>query len=292
MIDALLQVGANLIGGWLGKEGQEDTNSANAAMAREQMEFQREMSNTAYRRAAADMQAAGLNPALAAKLGPASTPPGALAMAGNEMGAALSGASSAGQASMQHIQRSNMMAQGENLRAQADVQRAQADVLRATVPKILADTNVATNSAANLLSNTDMLKALIPKIAAEIDNLHSQAGLARSGIPFREAETARSRMESERIGVDIGRIQSISDLNEAQRKLVGQLILNQPELRKLWEASRTDTNASELLKRLMVPRAENEAGAQDSWYMKHIAPYLPSLLNSTNSAAGVIRSLR
>jgi hypothetical protein len=47
--------------------------------AREQMEFQRQMSNTAYRRAVRDMKAAGLNPMLAAKIGGASTPSGAMA---------------------------------------------------------------------------------------------------------------------------------------------------------------------------------------------------------------------
>jgi hypothetical protein len=47
--------------------------------ADKQMRFQAGMSGTAYQRAMADMRKAGLNPILAGKLGPASTPSGAMA---------------------------------------------------------------------------------------------------------------------------------------------------------------------------------------------------------------------
>lgn len=54
-------------------------NQWNAEQAQKQMDFQREMSDTAHQREIADLKAAGLNPVLSARLGGASTPSGAMA---------------------------------------------------------------------------------------------------------------------------------------------------------------------------------------------------------------------
>ena len=77
--------------------GQKSANRANAAMAQKQMDFQREMSGTAYQRAVADMKKAGINPMLAAKTGGASTPSGSTAVIQNTGKAAAEGAFSAAQ---------------------------------------------------------------------------------------------------------------------------------------------------------------------------------------------------
>lgn len=55
------------------------TNQFNAEQAQIQRDWEERMSNTSYQRAMADMEAAGLNPLMAANLGGASTPSGSSA---------------------------------------------------------------------------------------------------------------------------------------------------------------------------------------------------------------------
>lgn len=71
--------------------GGASANRTNVKLAREQMRFQERMSNTSHQRAAADLRAANLNPALAASSG-ASSPGGASATVSDPVTPAINSA--------------------------------------------------------------------------------------------------------------------------------------------------------------------------------------------------------
>lgn len=77
---AVIAAAASLYGGERANKSREEqaaaANTASAESAARQMEFQREMSDTSYQRAVADLKAAGINPMLAAMKGGATTPGG------------------------------------------------------------------------------------------------------------------------------------------------------------------------------------------------------------------------
>jgi hypothetical protein len=79
------------IGGLFGYKGQKDTNVASAQQAQKQMDFQRDMSNTAVQRRMADLNKAGINPILAGSK-EASSPAGQQAPVGNKAQAAMNSA--------------------------------------------------------------------------------------------------------------------------------------------------------------------------------------------------------
>lgn len=119
-----------LIGGLLGAGGQIHQNNSARAVAREQMAFQERMSSTAYQRSREDMIAAGLNPAMMAHSGGASSPGGASAQLGN---VATAGMTSARDAALAKEQIEQIKAQTRIVRAEARLKEIEAGVADTSV---------------------------------------------------------------------------------------------------------------------------------------------------------------
>lgn len=135
----------NIVGGIFGDKGQSAANRTNERIARENREWQERMSNTAYQRSAADLEAAGLNRILA--LGnSASTPSGNTAVVQNENSERAKGIGTAAHSALA------LAAQQKQLE-QIDAQIKQTEAL---TRKTDMDTQVSANQIMNVLSQIDL----------------------------------------------------------------------------------------------------------------------------------------
>ena len=181
---------AMLIMGGLDVIGGASANQQQIGLSREQMAFQERMSGTAYQRAMQDMREAGLNPMLAAKVGAASTPAGAMPQIRNVLGEAVGRMSSAASA----------------VRAPAEVKLSeeQAIVSRNTGEKIVQET-------LNARTQGDVLSQTVKLLKAQQKQLGTQTALGEENIKLIAEQIKKTEAERILTALDAQAMQAIAN---------------------------------------------------------------------------------
>lgn len=285
--DAFLIAGANLLGGMMTNESNQDISSANnafnaeqAALNREfqwnalretqnfnnfqadkQMNFQQYNADTQYTRAVQDLKMAGLNPMLAMIKGGNASPPGAMASSTAPSGSV---ASSAGNPTMRDVispaitsafaltrmkeEISNMREQNENLQATRRNIDADTQMKLAQVPNINQQTETSATQAHLNMQQLENMGQALQKLKEETNNERLKGLLIESQRYLNYADEQYRR----------GQI-NMQGLEKQYKEIYNHLIAN------------------------AVPKSDNDAEAQRSWFMRNIAPYMPSVLQGGNA---------
>ena len=184
----LAKAASPILGGVISARGQARANEANVGLAREQMAFQREMSDTAVSRRMRDLQRSGINPLLASRYD-ASTPAGALAHMENTGGAFTSGfgQTAAGRAA-----------------------NAQVNHIRAQTAKVVQDTRVAKQQEQLVMRQAASELARTLKLQYEGQRAKFEAELKRAGIAEAQSYEAFwtwiQNADKEELAVALGKV--------------------------------------------------------------------------------------
>jgi hypothetical protein len=259
-----------------GNDAQYQTNQFNAEQAGinrqfqtdsavNQRQFQTDFSSTAYQRATADMQKAGLNPMLAYSQGGATStasgamPQGSQATASNVNPAAVASAAQAKQTDAQVLV---AQAQARNIDTDTRLKEAQ----------IPYTTQLETTSAADAElkgAQSKQTLRLIDKIGHEINNIGQDTILKQAqgnGI------TVRAQLDSMvrgKVSQEIGNLQLTAKQIEAMTSEIAARAINE------WNK---------------VPTSTNQAAAAQTDWGKNVTPWLPDIQAIGGTAAQLFRA--
>ena len=230
-----------------------------------------------------DMRRAGLNPALAYGQSAGSPTTTDLPDVGSSYARGAQSAASAKQSTQQ----------ADLVKAQADNWRMQTEYLRQTLPDRVRYPGLMNE---NLAGRTGLLGEQTSNTAAQTRWLNESAPVRiqemQSRIGLQGAEAERARAGTRYTDVQANYLSSMKDAR--LRELIARI--GQIGADTTYRGAATDEmSARAYLERLGFPRAENEADAQGSYYMKHFGPYEGSagaVLKALGAALGLYGGLK
>lgn len=180
----LLGFAGDLATAGLGLYGGLAANKASAKMAQNQMNFQREMSNTQYQRGTDDMMAAGLNPMLGYSQGGASSPGGASAGQSDVITPALTSGRQSAQMreQLEGIRLANQQTQAVTTQTNAQTGKTRAEAIAILMQPSVMRTQMDLNTSSARAHDQNV------RASQDLNPATTQATRARAALDLRELE--------------------------------------------------------------------------------------------------------